>query len=134
VADALLAHLGETYLLASRREDALAQAGCCLALARERGHRGSEAWVLRLLAEIAAHGDRPDMGTAEAYYGAAVNLANELGMHPLFAHCHLGLCTLFRGPGNQAKAEEHLATATAMYREMDMPFWLHKAESSASER
>ena len=130
----LLAHLGETYLLASRREDALAQAGRCLALARERGHRGSEAWALRLLGEIAAHADRPDMATAEAHYGAALSLATELGMRPLLAHCHLGLGNLCRGTGNQAKAEEHLATATAMYREMDMRFWLHKAESSASKR
>jgi class 3 adenylate cyclase/tetratricopeptide (TPR) repeat protein len=130
----LLAHLGEAYLLTSRREDALAQAERCLALARERGHRGSEAWALRLLGEIAAHDDGPDMATAEAHYGAAVSLATELGMRPLLAHCHLGLGNLCRGAGNQAKAEEHLATATAMYREMDMRFWLHKAESSVSKR
>jgi tetratricopeptide (TPR) repeat protein len=130
----LLAHLGEAYLLTSRREDALAQAERCLALARERGHRGSEAWALRLLGEIAAHDDGPDMATAEAHYGAAVSLATELGMRPLLAHCHLGLGNLCRGAGNQAKAEEHLAMATAMYREMDMRFWLHKAESSVSKR
>ena len=29
-----------------------------------------------------------------------------------------------------AKAEEHLATATAMYREMGMSFWLEKAEAA----
>jgi len=74
------------------------------------------------------------MATAEAHYGAAVGLATELGMRPLLAHCHLGLGNLCRGAGNQAKAEEHLATATAMYREMDMRFWLHKAESSVSKR
>ena len=116
----LLAHLGETYLLASRREDALAQAERCLALARERGHRGSEAWALRLLGEIAAHCDGPDVATAEAHYDAALGLATELGMRPLVAHCHLGLGALHRGTGSQAKAEEHIATATAMYREMDM--------------
>jgi tetratricopeptide (TPR) repeat protein len=130
----LLAHLGEAYLLTSRREDALAQAERCLALARERGHRGSEAWALRLLGEIAAHDDGPDMATAEAHYGAAVSLATELGMRPLLAHCHLGLGNLCRRVRNQAKAEEHLATATEMYREMDMRFWLHKAESSVSKR
>jgi hypothetical protein len=27
------------------------------------------------------------------------------------------------------KAQEHLTTATTMYREMDMRFWLEKAET-----
>jgi class 3 adenylate cyclase/tetratricopeptide (TPR) repeat protein len=124
----LLAHLGETYLLAGRRNDAIAQAERCLALARERGHRGSEAWALRLLGEIAAHEDRPDVATADAHYHAALGLATELGMRPLVAHCHLGLGALRRRAGDRTKAAEHLATATAMYREMGMRFWLHEAE------
>ena len=130
----LLAHLGEAYLLAGRPEDALTQAERCLALARERGHRGTEAWGLRLLGEIAAHGDCPDVATAEAHYSAALSLAAELGMRPLVAHCHLGLSNLRRGTGDKAKAEGHLTTATAMYREMGMRFCLTKAETSASER
>jgi hypothetical protein len=31
--------------------------------------------------------------------------------------------------GDRARAAEHLMTATAMYREMDMGFWLARAES-----
>ena len=50
-------------------------------------------------------------------------------MRPLVAHCHLGLGKLYRRTGDHAKAEEHLTTATAMYREMDMGFWLEKAEA-----
>jgi hypothetical protein len=30
-----------------------------------------------------------------------------------------------------ASAEEHLATATTMYREMDMGFWLAQAEAAS---
>ena len=126
----LLAHLGETYLLAGRREDAVAQAGRCLALARERGHRGSEAWALRLLGETAPHDDRPDVATAEAHYDAAVVLASELGMHPLVAHCHLGLGSLYGRTGYPAKEQEHLATARAMWREMEMTSWLEAAEGT----
>jgi hypothetical protein len=48
-------------------------------------------------------------------------------MRPLVAHCHLGLCKLYSG-SNQARAKEHLATATTMYREMGMDYWLNKAE------
>jgi hypothetical protein len=54
-------------------------------------------------------------------------LATELEMHPLVAHCHLGLGKLYGRTGDRAKAEEHLVTATAMYREMDMTSWLEKA-------
>ena len=128
----VLAHLGEAYLLASRLEDALTIGGRGLALSRERGHRGSEAWTLRLLGEIASHPDRPDVARAEAHYRAAMALASELGMRPLVAHCHLGLGTLYRRTGDRAKAQEHLTTATTMYREMDMRFWLAKSEQHAT--
>jgi hypothetical protein len=63
------------------------------------------------------------------HYGAAMVLASDLGMLPLVTHCHLGLGKLYRRTGDLAKAEEHLTTASAMYREMDMGFWLDKAET-----
>jgi hypothetical protein len=44
-------------------------------------------------------------------------------------HCHLGLGTLYRRTGDQAKAQEHLTTAAMMYREMGMTFWLEKADA-----
>ena len=39
-----------------------------------------------------------------------------------------------RRAGNRAQAEEHLATATTMYREMDMRSWSAKAEAETKER
>ncbi len=45
------------------------------------------------------------------------------------AHCHLGLGKLYRRTGKTDQAREHLITATTMYREMDMRFWLEKAET-----
>jgi tetratricopeptide (TPR) repeat protein len=104
-----------------------------LALAREHGHRGSEAWALRLLGEIASHEGRPDLATAEAHYGAALALASELGMRPLVAHCHLGLGKLYRQTDHPQEAQEHLTTATRMYREMEMPFWLEEAKVDSEE-
>ena len=56
-------------------------------------------------------------------------LGEELGMRPLVAHCHLGLGKLYRQKGDHVKATEHLMTASAMYREIDMGFWLEKAET-----
>ena len=50
-------------------------------------------------------------------------------MRPLVAHCHLGLGRLYRRTGDSEQAREHLTTATTMYREMDMRFWLEQAEA-----
>ena len=50
-------------------------------------------------------------------------------MRPLVAHCHLGLGRLYRLTGQREQGHEHLTTATTMYREMDMRFWLEKAET-----
>jgi tetratricopeptide (TPR) repeat protein len=119
----------EASFLAGRREEALEAAKQVLSRWRQDGVRGFEGWVLHLLGEIASHADRPDAAEAEAHYGAAMTLGSELGMRPLVAHCHLGLGKLYRRTGDQAKAHEHLATATMMYREMDMSYWLEKAEA-----
>jgi hypothetical protein len=48
-------------------------------------------------------------------------------MRPLVAHCHLGLGRLYRPTDNREEAQEHLATATTMYREMGMTYWLERA-------
>ena len=125
----IVAHTGEACLLADRLDDALAFAGRALTLARERGQRGYEAWALRLLGEIASRPDPPEVETAEGHYRHALALANELSMRPLVAHCHLGLGKLYQGTEKRQQAQEHLTIATTMFREMDMRFWLEKAES-----
>jgi hypothetical protein len=59
-------------------------------------------------------------------------LAHELQARPLTAHCHLGLAKLHRVTGKREQAREHITTATTMYGEMDMPFWLKQAEAEMS--
>jgi Tetratricopeptide repeat len=73
------------------------------------------------------------VATAQAHYGEAVALASELGMRPLVAHCHLGLCKLYRQTGNREQARELLTKAITMYREMSMQSWLQKAETEMRE-
>ena len=70
---------------------------------------------------------------AEAHYREALALAEPRGMRPLVAHCHLGLGKLYRRTGKRREAQEHLTTATTMYREMDMRFWLEQAEAECME-
>jgi hypothetical protein len=54
-------------------------------------------------------------------------------MLPLIAHCHLGLGKLYLRTDKREQAQEHLATATTMYREMSMTYWLEKAEAEMTE-
>ena len=51
----------------------------------------------------------------------------------LVAHCHLGLGKLYRRTGKRDQAQEHLATATTMYREMGMTYWLDRAAPDLEE-
>jgi class 3 adenylate cyclase/tetratricopeptide (TPR) repeat protein len=129
----LLAYLGEAHLLAGRRDDASEVARRALDLAHGQKERGNEAWVLRLLGEIAAHADPPDLESAAMHYSQALARSDELGMRPLIAHCHLGLGNLYRRTGTRQEAQEHLTTATTMYREMDMRFLLEQAEAEMKE-
>jgi len=53
-------------------------------------------------------------------------------MRPLVAHCHLGLAKLYRRTGKRQQAQEHLTTATTMYHDMDMRFYLEQAKAEMS--
>ena len=125
--------LGEAYLLAGREGDARAATQRALALALQHKERGYEAYALRLLGEIAARIDSPDIKDAADYYRQALSRAEELGMRPLIAHCHLGLGKLSRRARKQQQAEEHLKLTTIMMREMEMGLWLEKAEAESRE-
>jgi tetratricopeptide (TPR) repeat protein len=128
-----LALLGEAYLLAGRPNDAACTAERALQLSRVHGQRGLEADVLRILGEISANREPPEVDRAESSYGEAFALAEELGMRPLTARCHLGLGTLYQQTGDRAKAEHHLTRATTLFQEMDMRFWLQKAEAEMKQ-
>jgi len=90
---------------------------------------GYAAHALLLLGDIATHPDRFDAESGEAHYRKALALAEPRGMRPLVAHCHLGLGKLYQRTGKRQEARAHLTTATPMYREMDMRFWLEQAEA-----
>jgi tetratricopeptide (TPR) repeat protein len=120
---------GEAYLLVGEVEEAHRLAQRVLTDARHNKGRGWEAWALWLLGEIARHRDPPDVTSAEASYQQALALAKELGMRPLQAHCHRGLGTLYAETSQREPARAALAAAVALYRAMEMTFWLPQAEA-----
>jgi len=111
----LLGRLDEAHRLAER------------AVESSSSQLGFAAHAVHLLGDIATHPERLDAETGEGHYRRALALAEPRGMRPLIAHCNLGLAKLYRSTGQHRSAEKHLSTATVMYRDMDMPFWLERA-------
>jgi tetratricopeptide (TPR) repeat protein len=128
-----VARLGEAHLLAGQIVEARKHAGRALDFSRKHKERGSEAWALRLLGEIHSHPDSLDAEKAEENYLQALALAEEIGMRPLIAHCRKGLGALYGQTGREEKGREELTAAMDMYREMEMTFWLEKAEKAMAE-
>ncbi len=79
------------------------------------------------------HRDPPESELATAHYQQALALAEEPGMRPLQAHCHRGLGTLYLKTGQQEQAHTELSTAIALYRTMDMTFWLPETEAALAQ-
>ena len=119
--------LGRAHLLLGRLDDA--QRLCELAVEYSSHQHAYTAHGIHLLGDIATHPDRFDAECGEAHYRKALTLAEMQGMRPLVAHCRLGLWKVYRRMGKNEEAEEHYATATAMYHEMDMRFWEKRAEA-----
>jgi tetratricopeptide (TPR) repeat protein len=125
--------LGEAQLLAGHLEEAQALAEQAQVFARARQERGHQAYALRLLGDRMARHEPPGNAPAEAHYQQALALAEELGMRPLQAHCHLGLGILYATIGQREQARAELSTAIAMYRTMEMTFWLPQAEAALAQ-
>jgi tetratricopeptide (TPR) repeat protein len=129
----LVAWLSEVCRLAGRGEEAGQYARQALELARQHRERANEAVALHQLGVVQAHAAPLDAAQAEAYYQQALVLADELGMRPLQAHCHHGLGTLYATTGQREQARAALSAAIALYRAMDMTFWLPQAEAALAQ-
>ena len=125
-----VACLSEACLLAGRVEDAYQRAAQALELACQYQQRGHQAWALWLLGESTARQASPEVELAAGHYRQALALAEELGMRPLQAHCHRGLGILYSQGGQREQARAAISAALALYRDMDMTFWLPQAEAA----
>jgi len=118
--------LGRACLLLGRLDEARSLADRVVEFSPQ--HRGLVAYALHLVGDVATDPDRFDAESGD-HYRNALALAEARGMRPLVAHCHLGLGKLYRRTGKREQAQEHLTTATTLYREMEMRFWLEQAEA-----
>jgi tetratricopeptide (TPR) repeat protein len=128
-----VAGLSEVCRLAGCGEEACQHARKALDLARQQKARGDEALALHQLGVVQAHAAPPDAAPAEAHYQQALALAEELGMRPLVAHCHLGLGRLYGQMGRVEEARAELSAAITLYRAMNMTFRLPEAEAALAQ-
>ena len=54
-------------------------------------------------------------------------------MRPLQAHCHRCMGILYAKTGQWERARAALSTAMALYRGMEMTFWLPQTEATLAE-
>jgi tetratricopeptide (TPR) repeat protein len=128
-----LTEMSEALLLVGRMDEANALARRLLELSRTYPGRGYQAYACRLLGEVAMHREPPDVDQAAGHYRQAITLAEEIGMRPLQAHCHLGLGRLYNQTGHGEQARLALSTALDLYLAMDMRFWLPQAEAALAQ-
>lgn len=123
-------YLADAYLGADRLDDARRLAERALDLACRGGQPGREARALCLLSAIHRTGGNEAAG--EGLGRQALQLASELGMRPLVAHCHAALAVLYARSHRRAQADEHATSAAALYAEMQMPYWQRELERELS--
>ena len=126
-------YLGRASLIVGRTTEARQFAQQALEAVQHHADRRTHPYTLHLLGDIATHPDQFDAEKGEQYYAKALALAEERKMRPLAAHCHEGLGKLYRSTGKREQAQAHLATAISMYREMEMTYWLEKAEAELAK-
>jgi tetratricopeptide (TPR) repeat protein len=119
---------GQASLMSGDNKKALQFANRALELALQAKERGYQAWVLKLLGDIAAYGERKETEQPARYYREALSLATDLGMRPLEAHCHLSLGELYAQISQSDKARKELSTAIELYRLMEMTAGLREVE------
>ena len=111
-------------------EEVLGQA---MAMLQRRGRVTYRTLPRQLPLDEAARQASPAVEPATSHYRQALALAEELGLRPLQAHCHLGLGTLYTKLGWQEQARAALSAAVTLYRAMDMTFWLSQAEAALTQ-
>ena len=126
----VLTRLSAVELLVGRHDEARRHVHQAFDLAQQQQARGDEARALCQLATLHTDAESLDLAQAEASYRQALTLADDLGMRPLQAHCHLGLGTLSANIGRHDEACTELQTAIELYRAMDMIFWLPRTEEA----
>jgi tetratricopeptide (TPR) repeat protein len=117
-----LTWLGHASLLGRQFGAAREQAQRAVALARDTGERGNEAWARKLLGDV-IQADSSNPSEALSLYAASMELARTLAMRPLQAHIQSSLGRLHHRQNELEQARTELSIAVKFYRSMEMSMW-----------
>ena len=129
----VVASRSEAALVTGRLEEARVHARRAVELSRTHKERGTEAWALRCLGDIAGMASPRRPTRPQPTTTRPSPWPRSSGMRPLQAHCHRGLGTLYAKIGQREQARAELSTAIELYRAMDMTFWLPQAEAALAQ-
>jgi tetratricopeptide (TPR) repeat protein len=127
-----IAWLSSAYVLAGRADEAATLAERGLQLTTESKDKGTQAWLKGIVAEATVQRGPLNAEKAGSYYGMALTVAEELGMRPLQAHCHAGIGNLHAQMRDLVRARAEFHAAINIYRTIQMPYWLSRAEDALS--
>src|SRR6516165_4065505 len=116
----LLVRLGQVSLIARQIEPALTLGKQAAAIAVAHEAKGDEAWARFLIGRAYWASEPKDLDESEKELDIALRLANACEARPLAAFCNTTLYGVYARRGNQARAKEFDAAATATYRELGM--------------
>jgi tetratricopeptide (TPR) repeat protein len=125
--------LAETYRLMGQTDKARQTAEEALQIFRQTGERCFGAWALYEMAVIQSENNSKQIEEAPHTYQLAIDLAEELNMKPLQAHCHLKFGQHYAKIGKTDLARSEFLNAIELYRSLGMAFWLPMAEARLSE-
>jgi class 3 adenylate cyclase/tetratricopeptide (TPR) repeat protein len=117
---ALLIRLGQVSLIAGQNETALALGRQAVELAVAHEAKGDEAWARFLIARACWMLDPKDLDEAKKQLDMARRVATACEARPLLAFCDATLSSVHARRGEQGKAKEFEAAASAIYRELGM--------------
>ena len=116
----LLVRLGQVSLLARQIEAALTLGKQAAAIAVAHEAKGDEAWARFLIGRACWASEPKDLDESEKQLDIALRLAAACEARPLAAFCNTTLCGIYARRGDQVRAKEFDAAATATYRELGM--------------
>jgi class 3 adenylate cyclase/tetratricopeptide (TPR) repeat protein len=117
----LLIRLGEVSLIARHVETALTLGKQAAAIAAVHEAKGDEAWARFLIGRAYLAASEPkNLDESEKQLDIAFRLATACEARPLAAFCSTRLCGIYARRGDQVRAKEVDAVATATYRDLGM--------------
>ncbi len=97
---------------------ALGKQAAAIAVAHEA--KGDEAWARFLIGRSYWASEPSDLDKSEEQLDIALRLAAACEARPLAAFCNTTLCGVYARRGDEVRAKEFDAAATAIYRELGM--------------